>query len=382
MNFRTEFARGLEGKNEGLSFGLPALDIELGGVQKRAIYGICAGPKVGKTTFTDYSFVISPYLDYLELKKDPKYATLEIEWIYFSFEISRIKKEFKLVPYFLLKDHGIATFRHKSEVRDISPQYLEGKLKDKDGERIIPCDEHIEAIMKVYEERIIPLFGEYDEEGNLIKPGFIRFVENKENPTGLRNYIGRYSADNGRWVMRTENVGSSEKPEYREYRSHWVPNNPDKYTIIITDHLRKLLPERGMQKKEVVDKYIEYQVEFRNWCGFTFVDIIHLNRNMSDVNRLKYNNEFLYPTGDDIKDTGNLSEEADYIITLMNPNDEKYGLSKHFGLQIKDTSNDETYPGYTSIHLVESRDTECPVHFRSIMQGNLNNFTELEESLY
>ena len=71
-----------------------------------------------------------------------------------------------------------------------------------------------------------------------------------------------------------------------------------------------------------------------------------------------------------------------YIITLMNPNDEKYGLSKHFGLQIKDTSNDETYPGYTSIHLVESRDTECPVHFRSIMQGNLNNFTELEESLY
>jgi len=128
-----------------------------------------------------------------------------------------------------------------------------------------------------------------------------------------------------------------------------------------------------------VDKYVEYQVEFRNWCGFTFVDIIHLNRNLSDISRLKYNSEFLYPTGDDIKETGNLSEDSDYVFTLMNPNDEKYGINKHFGLQIKSTSNDELYPGYVSLHLVESRDTECPAHFRTIMKGNVNVFESLEE---
>jgi hypothetical protein len=166
----------------------------------------------------------------------------------------------------------------------------------------------------------------------------------------------------------------------RDKRESWQPNNPNKYTIIITDHLRKLKDERNFQKKQTVDKMVEYQVEFRNWCGWTFVDIIHLNRGMGDVQRLKYNKEYIYPTGDDIKETGNLSEEADYIFTMMNPNDEKYGLLKHFGLQIKTTSNEEIYPGYISIHLVESRDTECPVHFRAIMKGNINTFVPLVEN--
>ena len=165
----------------------------------------------------------------------------------------------------------------------------------------------------------------------------------------------------------------------REKRVGWVPNNPDKFTIIITDHMRKLKDEKGFTKKQIVDKMSEYQVEFRDWCGFTFVDIIHLNRNMSDVQRMKFNAEYLYPTGDDIKETGNLSEDANYIFTLMNPNDEKFNINKHFGLEIKTPNSEEIYPNYRSVHLVESRETECPVHFRSEMLGNINLFRPLVE---
>jgi hypothetical protein len=386
MNFEYRFEQGLKGLNFGLPTGIPEIDRLVGGIQREAIYGIAAGPKVGKTTFTDYGFVIKPSEYYIAelLRGNPK--NLEVEWIYFSFEISRVKKEFKYVTYYMAKDYGITTFDWKDEVYELSPNYLEGKMRDNEDKVIIPSEEHQRIVLEIYENKIIPLFGRYDRNGVQTEKGLIIFVDVRDNPTGIRNYLGRYSSEHGTWIKSKYNkeVGKNHDGspiyEVREKRESWKPNNPNKFTIIVTDHLRKLKNERNFQKKQTVDKMIEYQVEFRNWCGFTFVDIIHLNRGMSDVQRLKYNNEFIYPTGDDIKETGNLSEEADYIFTMMNPNDEKYGLSKHFGLQIKSSDNSEIYPNYISVHLVESRDTECPIHFRTIMKGNINSFQPLVEN--
>lgn len=385
MNFKEKFKQGLKGQNFGLPMGIDTMDVAMGGIQREAIYGIAAGPKVGKTTFVDFAFVITPAEYYLNelLKGNP--LELEVEWIYFSYEISRVKKEFKYVTFYMARDYGVTTFDWKQEVYKMTPNYLEGRMRDNAGDRIIPTEEHQKMVLEIYEQKIIPLFGEYDEKGKRIKKGLIDFVEYRENPTGLRNYIGEYSTRNGTWNKTTYRVKAGKTTsgeqlwEDKEKRESWTPNNPKKFTIIILDHLRKLKEERNYNKKQTVDKMIEYQVEFRNWCGFTFVDIIHLNRSMSDVNRLKYNKEFLYPTGDDIKETGNLSEEANYILTMMNPNDDKYALDKHFGLQIKTTSNEEIYPNYISIHLVESRDSECPMHFRTLMEGNINLFKPLVE---
>jgi len=385
MNFEYKFKQGLKGLNFGLPMGMSTMDRKTGGIQREAIYGVAAGPKVGKTTWVDYSFVLVPAEYYMAelLKGNPQ--ELEVEWIYFSYEISRVKKEFKYVTFFMARDYGITTFDWKNEVYELTPNYLEGRMRDNDDQRIIPSEEHQRIILEIYKQKIIPLFGEYNEKGVRIKKGLINFIEYRENPTGLRNYIGDYSSKNGTWnktkywvTIGKDGDGQPIK-EQREKRESWIPHNPKKFTIIILDHLRKLKEERGYSKKQTVDKMIEYQVEFRNWCGFTFVDIIHLNRGMSDVQRLKYNKEFLYPTGDDIKETGNLSEEADYIYTMMNPNDDKYGLDKHFGLTIKSSANDELYPNYISIHLVESRDSECPMHFRTIMKGNINHFESLVE---
>jgi len=385
MNFEYRFQQGLKGLNFGLPTGISKIDRLVGGIQREAIYGIAAGPKVGKTTFTDFGFVISPSEYYLEELNRGNPKNLEVEWIYFSFEISRVKKEFKYVTFFMARDYGITTFDWKNEVYDLTPNYLEGKMRDNEDKVIIPSEEHQRIVLEIYNNKIIPLFGKYDQKGKQLEKGLIEFVEVRDNPTGIRNYLGRYSSQHGTWnkthykIEVGKDHDGSPLYEMKEKRESWIPNNPNKFTIIITDHLRKLKAERNFHKKQTVDKMIEYQVEFRNWCGFTFIDIIHLNRGMSDVQRLKYNSEFIYPTGDDIKETGNLSEEADYIFTMMNPNDDKYGLTKHFGLQIKNTANDELYPNYISIHLVESRDTECPIHFRTIMKGNINMFEELVE---
>ena len=68
----------------------------------------------------------------------------------------------------------------------------------------------------------------------------------------------------------------------------------------------------------------------------------------------------------------NLAEDCNYLLTLFNPRDEKYNMKKHFGRDISNIEN------YRSLHLVYSRDTECPQHMRMQMNGNINAFKYLK----
>lgn len=378
MNFIEQVKKGQMGENTGLPTGLKLLDKALNGIQKKAIYCVGASPKVGKTTFVDFSFVLEPFLYFMDyMEKNPD-SGLRINWIYFSFEIDRVKKELKYASYFMYKDYGITSFMHKGRMYPMSPNYLEGKLLDDDDKVILLQPDHYAKLKLIYVNRIVPLFGEYSKDGKKIKKGFIDFIEARENPTGLRNYLMQYAKQHGTFVEEKYKTKNDQQQTVEKSRIvGYKENNPKLVTIIVTDHVRKLNRERGFTLKENVDKWIEYQVELRNWCKFTFVDVVHLNRSIGSVERIKYFSESLYPTGDDIKDTGNLSEEADYVITLFNPQDEKYNIKKHFGVELFDSDGQILYPYYRSIHLVESRDTECPNYLQVSMFGNINAFQTL-----
>src|SRR5690606_13021062 len=225
-----EYKKGQLGDNIGLTTGISSLDIAMNGLQRKSIYGIGAPPKAGKTTFLDFAFVLSPYL--YSISKD---VEVEIEWIYFSFEIDRIRKEFKYACYFLYHDHNVNIIElpqgvtHKGSNRiQISSNYLMGKLRD-DNQNLITVNSQVEQKLDiVYKERIIPLFGLYDESGKKITPGKIDFIEAKENPTGLRNYLLRYADQNGEFIYESyktlENGREVEKNRIIGYK----PNNPKK----------------------------------------------------------------------------------------------------------------------------------------------------------
>ena len=377
MNFQQEFEKGQIGKNKGIPFGkgLENLTAAINGLQRGMIYGIAAAPKVGKTTLADAAFVLGPYLYILE-------HNIEVDWIYFSFEIDRISKEFDFASFFLYYDYQIGevnlpegvTIKGESKI-EISSDYLRGRIQDDNNNIIKVPDYIIEKIKLIYRNRIVPLFGEYDLEGNQISYGKITFIEDKDNPTGLRNFMFDYARRNGNFL--TTSYYSEKEKKTKERIVGYKPNNPDKVTICVTDHLRKVKLERGFTKKETIDKWIEYQVEMRNWCGFTFVDIIHLNRSMADIQRSKFMGDLIYPNSDDIKDTGNLAEEANHLFTMFNPNDDKYNLKKHFGKEIKTLKNEVLYPLMRTVHLVDSRHTWFPQHFRYNMKGNVKSFEML-----
>lgn len=352
MNFSTVFKQGLLGKNIGIPMGIPSLDANMNGIQRKSIYVVGAPPKCGKTTLVDYCFLISPFL-YKQQNPD-----LPLDIIYYSWEIDRVSKEFKMAAFFLEHDYGINSFIHEDNTYDIDATYLMGRKRDLNNVPITVNSDISNVLREVYEKRIIPMFGEYDDDGRKIQKGVVDLVTQKLTPSQVKSDIESYLKARG-----TINNGK------------WIPNNPNQWTICIFDHLRKVLREKKMSLKEAVDALSNDQVEMRNNHGLTFVDIIHLNRSMSDTQRQKHLGDELYPTGDDIKDTGNLSEDANYILTMFNPMDEKYGLTSHFGKALNKT----THKNYRSLHLVESRDTECPMHFRLNMFGATNRFEQFSD---
>lgn len=320
----------------------------------------------------DFAFVISPYL-----LAEPD---LEIDWIYFSYEMDRVSKEFKFAAYFFEHDYKVSSFIYTNGKRyDISSNYLMGKLIDENTlEQIKISEEHENMLKNIYLTRIIPLFGEYDSHGKQIRKGRIDFIEQRENPTGIRNYLINYAKANGEFLYQSyHTVDTKGERVERKRVIGYKASKPLKYTIIVTDTLRKIPPERNFSPKQTVDKMLEYQEELRNLCGFTFIDIIHLNRNMADVERMKFMKDCLYPTGEDVKDTGNLSEACNYLFTMFNANDDRYNLDKHFGMRLTGPGGVLLHPNYRSLHLVESRETFCPRHLRLNMFGATNNFTVL-----
>lgn len=375
-NFVEEFKKGKSGKNKGLPLGngLSKITRAINGIQRGMMYAIASSPKVGKSTFVNYGFVIQPYLY-------AKEKNIDIKWIYFSYEMDRVSMEFDFASYFLLHDFNITevklpdgiSFQGKNII-PISSSYLKGQIQDDFGNTII-VNENIEDKLKIiYKERIIPIFGEYDSEGRLLKRGVIDFYEQKENPTGIYKKLFDFAKERGQFI--TEKYIGKDGIEYIKIISY-KPNNPEEYVIIIFDTIRKLNRERNFTLKENVDKMISYSVEIRNLCKYTFIPIIHLNRSMTDINRMKYMGDLLFPGPEDVKDTGNISEECNHLFTMFNPNDERYNLDVHFGLKIRDSKGNELYPNMRTIHLVESRHSEYPQHFRVEMDGKQKNFKEL-----
>ena len=378
MNFIEEFKFGQQGGNKGLPLGpgLHKLSRAINGIQRKMMIGVASPPKTGKSTFVDYAFIIQPYLAVLEQGLD-----IDLRFIYFSFEMDRVTKEFDFAVYFLFRDFGITFYNLPMgithEGRDkvlLSSDLLRGRVLDDSG-NIIKIDQDLKSKLEsVYESRIVPLFGRYDSKGKKIAPGKIIFQEKIENPTGLYNNLLKFAGSRGEFTYSTFTDAEGKR---RQYRETYTPNNPNEFVIVVYDTIRKIAPERGFNTKQTVDKMLEYSTILKKLCGYTFIPIIHINRDLSNTNNMSYMKDRVYPTPEMIKDTGNISEECNHLLTLLNPHDDRFNLNTHFGQKLRDASGNKIHPFLRTIHLVESRQVVYPQHFRVQMYGNIKNFEQI-----
>lgn len=210
------------------------------GIRKKFYYLISGATKSSKTQITNFLFIITPLFYYI---KHPEQIKPKI----FYFPLEETKEDITLrfysyVLYYITNGRLI-----------ISPEDLESVDERK------PLPQEVLDLMD--SEEFINITNVFEE--------CVEFHESQKNPTGIYKTVKSYLDSNGtmeyesKEITYTDDFGTTKKEIIRK-AVKYTPNNPNEYVIFITDHAGLLQEEKGMTKKETIEKLSEYNMYLRN----------------------------------------------------------------------------------------------------------------------
>lgn len=227
----------LNGNYNCLPWSLERFSSILPGIQKRRYYIVTASSKVGKTQLADYLFMYEPFFFIKEKKPD-----IRLKIFYFSLEMSKEEKIKSAISHKIFRDTG----------KIISPERMDSSFKD------YILDPETEKIISSYRD----FFKEFEQT--------ITFVDEIRNPYGIYRYMRDYANSNGKYVDKYGNRISHELLDKGDTESvkkvdRYIPNDPNEYIIVITDHISLLTPENGKSLHETMTTFSsDYCIKMRN----------------------------------------------------------------------------------------------------------------------
>lgn len=330
-DFINEVDRGRSGENISLSTGLPKLDELIGGVGKRTYYSIGSNLGIGKTAFADHAFVLVPYHHMLMNPEGNK-----IRIYYYSFEISKLNKIAKWVCHLAYRKYNL--------ILDIKEVYSRRSILTEEKYKII--NEFRDYVNKMED--------------------YVHIFDTPTNPTGLYMDVRKHMEANGKIVDNTQLVRGIEL-KFKKY----IPNDNKEIFLYIEDHVGLVRGEKDLRtKKEKIDKGSEYAVGLRNFFGASKLAISQFNREIADLDRRRHAE--LTPQLEDFKDTGNVSEDADIVMSLFNPL--RYNLTEYNKMNVLSMGG-----RYRNMVVLKNRDGQDMYKHNLNMLGEVGFFREFPD---
>lgn len=229
---------------------------------------------VHNSQISDYLFLLHPML-YAYLNPDK----LKLKILYFSLEMSRAQKQDKLTCFWLYYKSG---GRIRISTKELNSLH-EGN----------PVDEETLDLLDT---------PEYEDFFNFMEDNLI-FEEEISNPTGINIAVEKFAKSRGTFTYKDiqwKDVITGEIST-RKVIDEYIPNDPDEYCIIITDHLTLLSTEKGMDLRGTIGKFSsDFCVKLRNRYNYTIVNIQQQSATSQDNESFKLNRLAPHP--------GNLAE--------------------------------------------------------------------------
>lgn len=327
-DLRREVERGATGENEGLPMGFHRLNRFVG--TRKRIYTVVFGPTgAGKSAFVHNAFILNPF-DWVMSKHNKQ--GLKMKVMLFSMERSKI--------YTLAKWVSRKIFLSKGVLIPIQKLlgWWENKINDEDRMYFEMCEPYIDELMNC-----------------------VDIIEGPQNPTGVYKYVKKYAESHG--TLETID----------EFTKKYTPYDPNIIVIPIVDHHGLYKTEKGMSKKEAIDKGSEYFQMFRDFYGYSPVDVAQLTRNLN--NPLYSKMESFEPTLDDVKESGRPGEDADQVISIFEP---LRFRTKNLSYEAEKFVNEETGERYfRSVSVLKNSYGESDISIGMAMQGATGFFKEL-----
>lgn len=232
-----------EGKYIGLPVPFPRMKEKFPYITKGRYIIVTANSKVGKTQITDFLFLYWPFIFQRELK-----TNLKFKIFYFSLEMSKDDKIKAAISFFLNYYKGIVANPDK-----ISSQYDNYILDD-------------------------GLLGEIEDISSLVEEflDMVEFIDETRNPFGIYKHCQDWAEQNGTYThkiikWKNESTGLIED---RQVIDQYIPNDPDVFPIVITDHVSLLAPENGKTPHESLGEFSSIRcLKLRDRFKFLVVNV-------------------------------------------------------------------------------------------------------------
>lgn len=268
--------KGRKGENIGRSTGMSKLDNIIGGIQPHRYYLISAASSVGKT-----SYVL--YIIYNLLKQESDKAP--IYFLYFSLEIGADILLAKLMALYCAEEFGIYL-----TIDDILS--FQNPLNDYEYQCLEIAKGWIEGLLKYL----------------IILDVSVSASSLYKNTLAFAETIGTY-----------KQVGTTKI---------YIPNNPKQLIIGVLDHFSLVRCENGRTLKAEIDEISSYMVTLKRKLPLSWFVLMQQNRESSSMDRRKA--DLSEPGLNDLKDSGNPSQDADIVLQLFFPYREQLSTYKGF----------------------------------------------------
>lgn len=330
----------LDGKFPSIPWlSFPKLSSEIPGIQKGRYVIFTANSKVGKTQGTDCLFLYEP----LKFIMDNPHSNIKLKIFYFSLEMSKEDKILQMTSNKIFNDYKL------EYSGDQLRSYFKGYVLDEKLLQILESPEY-KRFFAVVEQ-------------------IVTFVDNIRNPYGIYKTVREFAAQNGKFFLNN----GQEVSEGGMY-DYYIPNDPDLYVEVITDHVSLLHPEKGEDLWTAMFKFSsDYCLKMRDNFKYS---VVNVQQQAADQEKQQFTFKGeniinkLRPSADGLADCKLTARDCDLMFGLFAP--ARYKVEEYEGYDITKLKDN-----YRELSIILNRRGGGSVNIDLFFNGVCNFFKEL-----
>lgn len=316
----------------------PKFSEYLPGIMQKTYYLITANSKAGKTQITDDMFLYHPYNF---IKKNPD-SNIKIKIFYFSLEMDLESKITAGISKHIYETSNIVV-----PVNQILSMNRKNKLTDDVYQRILGAEKYFEELQN-----------------------YLVISDAQQNPTGIYMQMYKYALDNGKIITKPIKIKNPDTGEetIKQVFDYYVPNRPDEYVIILTDHIGELTTESGKDIKGTMEKHSDYMRILRNMFGYIPVDVQQQAAAQESLDKFKAGK--LEPSIEGLGETKLTARKANVILGLFSPAIHEIPKYRNYNIE-------RLQDNYRNLSIIRQRNGISGVNVGLYFNGACNYFKEL-----
>lgn len=306
-----------ENSHNSIPYGLPKLENYIPGIVKDQYVLVTSNTKVGKSTFIDNCVLYNPY----------EYAvsnSIKLKIFYWSMEMSLVEVITRGIIRQIFIKYNVTISRN--DIFSLSKNRMSQEI----FELILSERKYFEVL----------------EDMLVIKEGNI-------NPYGVYKEIDEYCKTTGKYING-------------KYES-------DEFVVNIVDHVGLLQTEKGMDKRQTIEKFSSDCISTKNKYGVSHYIV---QQQSAEKERSLYTNsgsrieDKHEPSVDSLRDCKYTSTDCTLMLGIYAP--QRYGVTKHNGINITQYGDE-----YRSLKVMLNRNGESELYVPLLFKGNVGLVREL-----